>query len=168
MVGYSSGGRISAPGRAGLNFEVQAVAADDVVPNSDEIEFVKLDLEGGEVNALRGMPRILTGARFLWCEFKGQPELLEELAALELVLFDTEYLFYDSPSPEALEHFDMSRRGMTMSSGREAWTGFRRREWSDYLGIFADFKQRFSMVQTDLVCANRAHLDSFVRMLSCL
>lgn len=82
MVGYSSGGRISLPGRAGLNFEVEAVAADDAIPNPDEIDFVKLDLEGGEVNALKGMPRILANAKFLWCEFKGQPELLDALARI--------------------------------------------------------------------------------------
>lgn len=46
--------RISTTGQ-----EVQGVAADDIIPNDEKVTFVKLDIEGAELEALKGMRRII-------------------------------------------------------------------------------------------------------------
>jgi FkbM family methyltransferase len=167
MAGYSSGGRI-APQGPGLNFEVEAVAGDEAVPDPTDIDFVKLDLEGGEVNALAGMSVVLSGAHFVWCEFKGQPDLLDDLVRREFILFDTEYLFFGAPDSGALDLFEVSRESMILSNGGTAWMGFRRTEWPDYFQRFSEYATRFKLVQTDLVCVNPSHLDAFTQMLAYL
>ncbi len=164
MAGYSSGGRILAT-ESGLSFEVEAVAGDNVIPDPRDVDFIKLDLEGGEISALAGMPILLAYSHVLWVEFKGQPALLKALGQLDRLLFDTSYLFIGEPNTESLGLFEPDRIGINMSDGRTAWTGFRRGGWSDYLGEFSDCAKEFNMVQTDLVCVNFNRLDRFIRML---
>jgi FkbM family methyltransferase len=168
MAGYSSAGRISPAGRPGQNFEVQAIAGDEAVPDPCDIDFVKLDLEGGEINALAGMSIILEHVHFLWVEFKGQADLLEDLVRRELLLSDTAYLFLGEMTSDALALFQPARREVTLSSGAKAWTGFRRTEWTNYLGTFRECVKSFRMVQTDLVAVNPQYLDEFIQMLGYL
>lgn len=61
----------SAPGSTTV--EVEVVRADDAVEG--EVDVVKLDVEGAELEALRGMERLVRGARALFLELN--PELLE-------------------------------------------------------------------------------------------
>jgi hypothetical protein len=50
----------------GRRIRVETVCLDDVVPDVEQVAFVKLDLEGGEVAALRGARRLLSaGVPFL-------------------------------------------------------------------------------------------------------
>ncbi len=165
LAGYSSGGRI-AKKDGGHNYDVEAVPADVYLSDEGPIDFVKLDLEGGEVDAMKGMPKIIDGARLFWIEFKGQPDLLSSLVESGMLLFDTSYLFYGDPSEEALKLFEPERTKIGMSNGRTAWTGFRKVGWNAYLSEFADCAKRFNMIQTDLVCVNRRHLREFTQALA--
>lgn len=46
-----------------VELSVPSVGLDQVLPDAVRVSFVKLDLEGGELNCLKGAPRILTGDR---------------------------------------------------------------------------------------------------------
>ncbi len=145
-------------------YDVECVAADAEIPPDKHISFIKLDLQGGELNALKGMHRILTQPYFLWIEFTGQPGLIEYILDMGYILFDTEYLFWGAPSKEAVEHFEVSSEGDISSTGRILWKGFKRRSWgTDYISEFTNFRKRFDLVQTDLVCVNRRFVDEFFR-----
>jgi len=47
---------------------VRTARLDDVLPVGTQIDVVKMDVEGGEVRALRGMPRVLSTLRHLFIE----------------------------------------------------------------------------------------------------
>ena len=184
LAGYSSVGRLvdrhqdkgkgliydvlgMLPGRRqnaeqGLTYGVECVAADSEIPPDKRISVVKLDLQGGELDALKGMRRILTQPFFLWVEFTGQPGLIEYIADMGYMLFDTEYVFWGSPSDEGVKTFEVSSEGGIASTGRTLWKGFRRGAWGpDYYTEFMHLKKRLDMVQTDIVCVNREFTDEF-------
>jgi FkbM family methyltransferase len=160
MQGYSSGGRLV--GKGG-NYTVDCVRADDDI--SVPIDFVKLDLQRGELNALQGMPRILDEMRFLWMEYLGDEDLLEWLCASGFALFDTPYLFWGEPDEKRLEHFELVGEPKTASNDRMLWAGFRREPWDDYEREFRRYRKDYDLVQTDLVCVKHERLEEFHKAL---
>ncbi len=161
MAGYSSGGHIVNQPKAN-DHKVGCVRADDAVPDTNRIGFVKLDLQGGELNALKGMPRILNECFFMWIEFLGQKELIDFLIQQEFIIYDTEYLFYGEPSETNQQIFEVSRSGYEMSNGRKAWFGFRKKSWNNFVDEFKIYKHDMNLVQTDLVCVNKKYIDEFI------
>lgn len=55
-----------------------AVRVDELVPESREVTFVKMDIQGSEVDALKGMHRILTGSDRLVMICECSPIALQE------------------------------------------------------------------------------------------
>jgi FkbM family methyltransferase len=160
MAGYSSSGRLVG-GDEQADHVVECVRADDEIDDEVRIDFIKLDLQGGELGALRGMPRLLSEARLLWVEYKGNPGLLDFLATNGFTLFETEYTFWGKPSDAAVEHFDVALPRRTASNGNTVWKGFRRTPWASYEADFRRLRKEISLVQTDLVCVRDERLDEF-------
>ncbi len=163
FVGYSSGGRLV---QKGGNMEVDCVRGDDAAPDPDDNDFIKLDLQGGELNALRGMPKLLKNIKFMWIEFMGQSDLVQFLYDLKFLIFDTEYLFMGHPTDEAKSLFDISRENVILSNNKTAWFGFKKKAWSHYAQEIEQYKKSLGLVQTDLVCINRLHVDRFLKALA--
>jgi FkbM family methyltransferase len=158
MAGYSSVGFLTAQPKE-TDLAVRCVRADDEI--DVPIDFVKLDLQGGELNALKGMPRIASECLFMWVEYSGQAGLLD-LLERDFDLYDTEYFFHGEPLPAALELFEPSRQDITLSTGKKAWFGYRRTPWGeDYEAEIALLRKQIKLVQTDLVCINRRKLAEF-------
>ena len=87
---------------------------------------------------------------------------MKHLCDMGYILFDTEYMFWGTPSLAALEHFQVTVEDDTSSTGRILWKGLKKHSWeADYLSEFARFKQDFNLVQTDLVCVNPSYLAEF-------
>jgi FkbM family methyltransferase len=167
MEGYSSVGYLTDTPRSGATvLEVPCVRGDAVIDRSRPVDFIKLDLQGGELNALKGMSEILDQPLFLWVEYSGQAGLTEFLEDAGYSLYDTEYFGVGVPTDEMRDHFDVDRQGVPLSTGKEAWFGFKRRAWNDFPTEFRDLKKRNMIVQTDLVCVNRRRLDAFCKMLA--
>ncbi len=162
MIGYSSMGYLRQT--EGPNtIVVDCVRADDIVAESEEVGFVKLDLQGGELNALKGMPRILENASVLWIEYIGKDTLLlDYIIDSGFVVFDTEYFFMGDPTDEARKLFDVSREGITLSTNATAWFGFKMKPWGDFKAEFKYCQDAFKMVQTDLLCINKKSIDQFL------
>lgn len=60
MEGYSSVGYLTDTPRVGATvLEVPCVRGDAVIDRSRPVDFIKLDLQGGELNALKGLSEIL-------------------------------------------------------------------------------------------------------------
>jgi FkbM family methyltransferase len=160
MTGYSSVGFLTAQPKE-TDLSVSCVRADDLI--HAPIDFVKLDLQGGELNALKGMPRIASECLFMWVEFSGQAGL-KALLERDFDVYDTEYFFAGEPTPAALELFEPSKRDITLSTGNKAWFGFRRTPWDeDYDAELARLRKEIKLVQTDVVCVNRRRLDDFIK-----
>lgn len=159
MQGYSSvGALVSEP--MDTDLVVDCVRADSVV--TDRVGFVKLDLQGGERNALLGMANLLPQVALMWVEYLGHEGLLDCIIDQGFIVFDTEYLMIDNPTDKALKVFDVSRRDVPLSNGRNAWFGFKRRPWKNFEVEFHTYKKQMGLVQTDLVCVNRKFLSEFL------
>ncbi len=169
LTGYSSGGHLSenAP-RNEYDMEVSCVAADPFLSNEDRIGFVKLDLQGGELAALRGMKNIMKDSFFAWVEYgpkMSTPDLLKELADQNFLLFDTEYIFRGNPNQTAKEIFEVTREGGALSSGTTVWRGFKKKPWGNYSREIFTYQEQLNLVQTDLFCLNRRFTEEFLQAL---
>lgn len=167
LEGYSSVGFLTDTPRGGTTvLEVPCARADAIIDPARPVDFVKLDLQGGELNALRGMSGFLDQPLAMWIEYSGQPGLAEFLTEAGYLLFDTEYFGLSAePDAETRRQFDVTRSNVTLSTGKEAWFGFKRTPWTNYPEEFAELRRRKILVQTDLVCINRRRLKEFCAML---
>lgn len=166
LEGYSSVGFLTEkPNGNVMTLDVPCVRADAVVDAGTPVDFVKLDLQGGELNALRGMTGFLDQPLAMWVEYTGQSGLAEFLVDAGYLLFDTEYFGLGDPDEDIRRQFDVVRDKVVLSTGKEAWFGFKRSPWTNYPEEFADLRRRKIIVQTDLVCINRRKLKEFCAML---
>lgn len=168
LEGYSSIGHFTnlSPDDDRNVIQVQCVKADDVIPETAKVGFIKLDLQGAELSALQGMDRILSDAFFLWVEFAGQAGLLDFFTKRDYAVFDTEYLFSNPRPAEAINKFEVSKDNYELSTGASAWFGFKREPWTCFNTEFLQFQRSYSMMQTDLVCVHRSKLTFFLNALS--
>lgn len=167
LEGYSSVGFLTEKPQSGnrLTLEVSCVRADAVVDPATPVDFVKLDLQGGELNALRGMTGFLDQPLAMWVEYSGQAGLAEFLVDAGYLLFDTEYFGLGDPGEDIRRQFNVVREKVVLSTGKEAWFGFKRGPWANYPEEFAELRRRKILVQTDIVCINRRKLKEFCAML---
>lgn len=170
MTGYSSVGYLREegdiqPNQTKLNpkiITVDCVRADDVISPNDPVGFIKLDLKGGELNPLKGMPRLLSNASFLWIEYLGKDPLLYDfLVSSGYIVFDTEYLFIGDPTDDAREIFDVSKEKVILSTGATAWFGFKKKPWNDFKSEFVKYQNTLKMIQTDFLCINKQKIAQF-------
>ncbi len=166
-AGYSSVGYLTAKPRTDqLSIEVACARADDVVPADRRVGFIKLDLQGGEMNALRGMPRLLGQVDLMWVEYTGQPNLIEFLEDSGFLTFDTEYFGMGTIDENIRRDFNVTRDDVVLSTGAKAWFAFKRKPWRNYVEDFAVLRAEKKIVQTDLVCVSRAKLANFCKALA--
>ena len=131
----------------------------------DNVDFLKLDLQGSEVSALRGLGEMLKSVKVIWVEFSGQTDLLELLNAAGFFIFDTEYLFVGQPTPLIEEFFEINKVG-TNSIGKSIFFGSRKHVWADYQKIFHFMRAKRRMIQTDLLIVNPAYIHFFFDAIS--
>ena len=164
MAGYSSVGFLKDTDETSANsIMVVCVKADDVVPKDQSVGFIKLDLQGGELNALKGMPRIMSNTYIMWIEYIGKdPLLIDFIIDSGFIVFDTEYFFMGDPTDKAKSLFEVSRERITLSTNATAWFGFKKKPWNNFKEEFKHIQDNMKMVQTDLLCVNKKHLDKFL------
>jgi FkbM family methyltransferase len=156
-VGYSSVGRLLGGGlreRARSLFrrslKVKVVRADEIV---DWADFVKLDLQGGEYDAICGMSGFLGDVKLMWVELISDMRIVDALADAGFELFSSELLF-STWSDWHDQNLQKSRTALA-SIGVEYHFGWRNRPWEDFKCEFADMK-KFGLIQTDIVAVNPA------------
>jgi FkbM family methyltransferase len=150
----------------GFSIDVESKRGDQVLEIVDaEIDFMKLDLQGGELNALHGMENLLKNLPFMWIEFLGDKELLDYIISKEFHIFDTSYLFMGTPTPRVRELFNISKENVTLSTGKVCYFGFKKFGWVDFYSEFMELKRNSLLVQTDLFCVKTAYLDLLHRSL---
>ncbi len=144
---------------------VNCIAADERLPIARPIDVVKLDLQGGELDALKGMERIARRAQFLWIEYSGQFGLVKYLRRKGYTLFDTEYLFRGEPTDAIRERFEISKDSFTLTSGATTCYGYPREAIEgDYVKAFREMKKSLNLIQTDLVAVHKNQLETFLRV----
>lgn len=160
LEGYSSVGKIAKTiDENNTYLDVSCVKADSELAGKD-IGFIKLDLQGGESAALKGMEILLETVRFMFVELIN-PVIVPQLHEYGFSTFDTQYVFVGNPSAEAQEVFDVEKRDVRASTGQRRWKGYKKSGWNNYVDEFRQYKKSFSLIQTDLVCVNRRYVSDF-------
>ena len=149
-----------------LSIEVECRRGDEILKAANaKVDFMKLDLQGGELNALQGMENLLKSLPFMWIEFIGGKHLLDYIISKDFHLFDTSYFFMGSPTPRIKELFDISKENVTLSTGQAAYFAFKKCGWVDYHAEFMELKKNNLLVQTDILCVKTPYLDLLHRSL---
>jgi FkbM family methyltransferase len=140
---------------------VKVVKLSDILRDRglNKIDFLKLDLQGGELDSLLGLEGYLETVKVMWMEYSGQPGLLKFLQKSGFTLFDTEYLFVGKPNDLIAELFDLTRFGRN-SIGKQIFFGYRKHLWADYESILDFMKRRRRVIQTDMIVINNKYLES--------
>lgn len=158
----SSHSGVSAPLNAEI-YQVRTNRLDRALADSglSQADFIKLDLQGAETEALEGLGSLISTVKWMWIEFSNQPGLLEYLSSNGFILFDTEYLFVGRPSDLIRELFIIIREGRN-SIGKDIFFGYRRHVWRDYEKAFRFAFSKRRMIQTDLVAVAPCYLSIFL------
>lgn len=166
MPGYSSVGRILTKQddeRLSSSIQVEACSIDEMFP-TEVITFLKIDVQGGEENVLRGAEKALAEGRIgvIFIEFSGQRPVLNLLSGFEI--YDGEYLIIPNNDLEPLkDDWDLFRE-RRLSTGRQACSGWpKKHPASNYLDWFRAERDRIGYLQSDLVCIRPDLVSRFLR-----
>jgi FkbM family methyltransferase len=163
MVGYSSVGRLrpEIDPDAPTSYKVQAVTGSEELRGHDvhTIDFIKLDLQGGELAALQGLESVLPSVALMWVECTRIAGLIEFLTDHDFCLFDTEYMFMD-PNRDTIENEFILTRTVEKSTGKAASFGYRIVDWPNYEESFKFHKKNSGMIQTDLVAVHKSEQEA--------
>jgi FkbM family methyltransferase len=134
---------------------------DDVIneQNLKKIDFLKLDLQGGELGAILGTGSLLSNIKLMWMEYSGQPHLLQLILDSGFTVFDTEYLFVGEPNSLIEDLFQVTKVGHN-SIGKKIFFGYRKHEWKNYEKTLDFMRRRRRLIQTDLVVVNNKYLST--------
>jgi FkbM family methyltransferase len=176
LEGYSSVGLLVTDEQAkerqakkpeGQLLTVPCVAADDVVPEDRTVDAIKLDLQGGELESLKGMERIAPEAKFIWIEYSGQFGLAKYLTSHGYIVFDTEYLIRGAPADSTREHFAISKGDFTLSTGAKTCFGYPKYYIDgNYETWIREMKKSIKLIQTDIVAVHKTKLRQFLDAVS--
>lgn len=133
--------------------EVATALGDDHLPPDSNISFMKLDIQGGELRALKGLEQTLKSTNFLWVEYTGsQPGLLKYLRSQDFLLFESSYMFAGDPKTFRFgRKFEIFRTG-EVGPNQEGFWARRTMPWKNFAAEFQMFKRLGGLIQTDLAC----------------
>lgn len=166
MHGYSSEGFLvpsSFKASKGQSFTVDVLRLEDLI--NEEVTLLKLDLQGGEHDALIGAGPKIAQVHYAYVEFSLDWRTLEFFLHNGFVVFDSPYTGIPKVGvQEVVELFD-SPRIINLSNGFQAVSGVIRdlpRDIHGYRAFLEAFKQKhFHHLWSDLIAVNQAHLRTF-------
>ncbi len=164
LSGYSSIGhiideRVSRP--ADQTISVPVTTVDEHV--HERILFFKIDVQGGELNVLKGASRAFDrGVDLLYIEFDGEREMLDFLFERDYLVFDHQYLLV----PQVKNGPDLSSwdivKDITLSTGHNSHYGWPKEMPSDpgaYCNFFHSEAKKIGQVYTDIVAIRKDLAD---------
>jgi len=169
-IGSSTTGFIGKPSNDSLDtIRVSAVTLSSYMDDNsiDSIDFLKLDLQGGEFDCLSGMGDKLSRTTFAWIEYAGDTRVLDYLQSFGFQLFDTDYLFVGEPNQYIESIFKVKSASVGINSiGKKIFFGRRRSNWLDYNKQFDFCRRKRRMVQTDILAVSAGAVEEFVRLIA--
>ena len=135
---------------------VDTVRADEAIDRAPE--FLKLDLQGGELSALRGMTKWLTSVHIAWIEYSGARAVKNLLLKNGFKLFSTTLVIADQWGYWHENHLNLieEKQSSTNRVFRFAWL---KEDWKDFDVQFEEMKP-YGLIQTDLVALNTRFFDT--------
>jgi len=139
--------------------EIRLARGDDDLPSNASIDLLKIDIQGGELKALRGLEKHLSAIDFLWVEYTGsQPGLLRYLRKHDFVLFESAYVFEFGDLGVLARRSFIPIDELDLAPGLKGLKARKVRPWVNF-GVEFQYLKRFErMIQTDLACIRRSRL----------
>lgn len=133
--------------------EVATVRGASDLPSGAQVDFIKLDLQGSELRALRGLEGTLAHVEFMWVEYTGsQPGILSFLSRQGFALFDSAYIF-ERPCLRSISKRNFTAVGeIEIAPGRVGIQARRTQDWRYFAPHFQFMKRTQGLMQTDLIC----------------
>lgn len=168
--GYSSLGHVVDNEPSADTCLVEAVALDDLI--SERVGFCKIDIQGGEYNALVGAKRLLEngGIDMLLIEFGGEDAIIELLSESDYILIDTKYLLVCTRNPPDLIDWT-NLAPVSLSTGVDAYLAWPLNlpmQSQEYCEWIRKRSRSIGGVWTDLLCIHRSFMPEFLRAAACL
>lgn len=168
--GYSSLGHVVGSESTTDTRIVESLALDDLI--REHVGFCKIDIQGGEYNALVGSRRLLRDGLIdmLLIEFGGEDAIIELLSDAGYILVDTKYLLVCSRNaPDSSDWSNLIP--INLSTGVEAYQA-----WPVNLPMLSQAycewirsrSRTLGGVWTDLLCVHHSFLPKFLRAAACL
>lgn len=168
LPGYSSEGYLVSANfkvTKGKSFEVDVYRLEDLV--SEEVTLLKLDLQGGEYDALVGLGAKIELVRYCYVEFSLHWETLDFFHEHGFVVFDTPFTGIPKANAADVRNLFEDPRMINLSNGYQAVSGVVRslpRDIVGYRQFLEDFKTKyFHHLWTDLIAVNEKHLGRFLQ-----
>lgn len=139
--------------------------------SKENIRFLKIDVQGGEGAVLRGAQKTVNkyGIDIMYVEYQGEEDVGEFLEKNNYVIFDTAY----NAIPVTCDVSELPfRKGSTiinLSNGSSAVRGRLDnipRTLSELPKYYADFRENFGYLWTDLVCVHESVISEFEKAIN--
>ncbi|CAN5134375.1 hypothetical protein BH10PSE7_BH10PSE7_41510 [soil metagenome] len=157
--GYGPGGYIASKTEVlgeGKTINVPVTTLDDSV--SERILFLKIDVQGGELNVLRGAEKcFLRGIDLLYVEFGGEKDILDFLFDRDYLIFDHKYTLMAAVGNPDYSFWD-TVSDFKLSTGypaRYAWPKVTPADPGEYCAMFSRQAPLIGHIFTDIVAVRR-------------
>lgn len=137
----------------------------DEVVEGRKVTFMKVDVQGGEMDVLTSAKNALSESRIslIQIEFSGEADVLKALLSYQYAVFDSLYLLMPNESPD-LSGWDIEGT-VTLSTGRPAfwaWPKYTPYSPDEYLSFLEDERQKVGNLQTDLIAVPLPAISEFL------
>lgn len=141
-------------------FFVDCIKLDNFL-KEEYIDFIKLDLQGGEYLALKGMSKYLSKTKFLWIEYSGDYRILKFLQKNKFILFDTNYMCLGT-NDEELNNLGLQKiSSVILSTSKEAKIAIRNQEKNKFsYNKWLLSARKKGIIQTDLLAINTSLIEN--------
>ena len=166
LLGYSSEGYLTDGKQkgAGQNLSVEVVKLEDYI--EEKVTLLKMDLQGGEYDALLGLGCKAPLVDAIYTEFSLEWQTLDWLLDNNFVVFDTELTGIPKVPMEKITHLYQSFKVLNLSNGSQAVTGYVKglpRDAVSYREYLESFKEKyFHHLWTDLIAVSPSMLGKYI------
>ncbi len=153
--GYSSAGYIVPPGKTLDPNRTTTVPVTTIDENvAERVLFMKIDVQGGELNVLKGAAKTFDrGVDLTFIEFGGEREVLQFLLDRNYQIYDHEYLLIPRAGEPDLSFWEVTGGGQ-LSSGHSAYRAWPRETPADpgeFCSMFRAERLKVGGIFTDIV-----------------
>lgn len=164
-VGYSSLGYLTDQPKSKdeRSMIVDTVRLEDYI--DDDITLLKMDLQGGEIAALKGLGSKLDKVKACYVEFEFEWDILEFLYSNNFIVFDSIFTGIPKSSTDKVKGFFTEMHLSPLSNGLDAVSGYllnTPRHLTDYKDFLLNLKEKhFANLWTDVIAIRPEYLPEF-------
>lgn len=175
--GYSSVGMLSSISKLDFSKYPQGEHLDidcttlDIEFKDKHIDFVKIDVQGAEINVLKGAENLLKQSNIdlLYIEWSGEKEVIDILNKNNYTIYDSTYLIVPNNNDISLileNNFELIEE-LKLSTGKIAYEASLKNKDLSPIEIISQLRnQNLAYIQTDLIAVSKKFNKRFLKIIS--